>query len=809
MGGSFFKNGSLSESTATTATAAGTTTLVAADATNQQFTGVTTQTVVLPDATTLSIGRNFRVLNRSSGAVTVNFNGGSLAIVVAAGSGVEFRVISNGTSTGTWDINSGGSTYTSPLTTLGDTLTHSTVDVRHAAPADYGMMIADSGQTDGWRNVDANSMFGRFGKNYIKFADFENNSTTGWTLAHSSLTSAFPSTVGTATNSFSSAGGAHGGSAANGNLSLAVGGAAIAGLKCLQLVSSSATTAGDMVISNTFLLDAADYAKVLSFKFLYTPASGTSNANWSGTSSNSFGVAIYDVANAAWIMPAGVWNLVQGSGVGICQGNFQVPSNASSLQIAVFNANATSGAITLDLDEFYVGPQTMAFGPPVTDWATQTTTGSWVSNTTYVGYYRRVGGNLEADISITLQGLPTAGALTVNLPSGLVIDTVKIGETARAVFGKGYCSQAVVANIEVAVQYNTTTSIAPITWQTNALGGGANPQYIGGANSLSNAAQGNWANGNIIHFKYTVPIVGWSSNTVMSSDTDTRVAAMQVSQAVPTATITGSSSLVKFTSAPAQDTHGGFNTTTGAYTVSVTGHYRCTFSLGITATYANTNNAEVYIAKNGTPIPGGIQVAGAAEGTLYPCVTATVFCNAGDTLSPFAACGGTSPSVHSNANLNFFHVERLTGPATISASESVGMHYYNSAAQSFTTGVTADCVYDTKILDTHNSMNGATGVYTFPASGLYMACATFNISSTSLTANTGFLDGIIAPPGIVAVKIGQIAFAQTGQAYSITGSVVFRALAGQTMKCQFLQTNGGARSSEINTQSFSLARIGI
>lgn len=104
MAGSFFKNGALIESSATTATATGTTTLTASSATNQQFTGTLSQTIVLPDATTLSIGRRFTILNRSTQSLAVNYNGGTSATTIPAGSQADLRVIANGTSAGTWDI---------------------------------------------------------------------------------------------------------------------------------------------------------------------------------------------------------------------------------------------------------------------------------------------------------------------------------------------------------------------------------------------------------------------------------------------------------------------------------------------------------------------------------------------------------------------------------------------------------------------------------------------------------------------------------------------------------------------------------
>lgn len=105
---------------ATTATAAGTTTLTVASAYTQQFTGTTTQTVVLPDATTLTIGHSFLITNRSTGIVTVNANGGGLVQTMAASSQLIVTLVTNGTAAGTWDAaysitnaGSGGGTVTS------------------------------------------------------------------------------------------------------------------------------------------------------------------------------------------------------------------------------------------------------------------------------------------------------------------------------------------------------------------------------------------------------------------------------------------------------------------------------------------------------------------------------------------------------------------------------------------------------------------------------------------------------------------------------------------------------------------------
>ena len=71
---------------ASTATAAATTTLTVSSAYNQYFTGTTTQTVVLPVTSTLALGFPFRIINNSTGVVTVQSSGTNTIQAMAPGS---------------------------------------------------------------------------------------------------------------------------------------------------------------------------------------------------------------------------------------------------------------------------------------------------------------------------------------------------------------------------------------------------------------------------------------------------------------------------------------------------------------------------------------------------------------------------------------------------------------------------------------------------------------------------------------------------------------------------------------------------
>ena len=89
----------------TTATAAGTTTLTVASTIQQFFTGVTTQTVTLPVATTLVVGFQFEITNMSTGVVTVNSSGAALVVAIVSLARVTVTcILASGTSAASWDI---------------------------------------------------------------------------------------------------------------------------------------------------------------------------------------------------------------------------------------------------------------------------------------------------------------------------------------------------------------------------------------------------------------------------------------------------------------------------------------------------------------------------------------------------------------------------------------------------------------------------------------------------------------------------------------------------------------------------------
>ena len=601
-------------------------------------------------------------------------------------------------------------------------------------------------------------------KNYIANSSIQSNATTGYSLG----------TIGTLTNGLPT-GTPTFGSGANSNLSVSptAAGVGIGGTYSLQLAQASgATTAGNMLAYGPFTIDTEDQAKVMQVSGYYSvPTNGLTATGLSGTSSNNIAFAVYDATNSVWLTSAGNFNFVQSTGVGRFTGTCQTGATTASMYLVIYFPTATTGATTFYLRDLYLGPQIAPTGPAMTDWQAFTPTGSWSTNATYTGYQRLVGDTREVQIDIALTGAPS-GTLTLNTYNSESIDTTKISSIAPgALFGTGTANTGTYYNLEA---YYASTTTVGVYYQNGTSGSMA---------AVTATAPTTWASGNTLSFTFRYPVVGKSSNTNLSSDTDTRIVAMQVSQNTPTATVTSSFSLLKFTATPLLDTHGGFSTSTGGYTCPVTGSYRITISADLNGTYANTNYAQVALGVNSTTAStySGTQIAGAAEGILIPTLTVTYYCNAGTVLYPLVTSTGTSVTIGGNATVNFFMVERLSGPAVVAATESVNMNYTTSSALTIGTTLTT-LALGTKNFDSHNAYNTTTGVYTVPVSGKYRVSATVTTAAVNLTTaqifsaqlqknGTGFITTQIPGNGASSISycndVSQTVSCNTGDTISL------------------------------------------
>lgn len=547
------------------------------------------------------------------------------------------------------------------------------------------------------------------------------------------------------------------------------------------LVTKDAANRQGNGASYDFTIDSADKAKILQVTADYAIASGT-------YADGDLTVYIYDVTNSLVIQPAGyVINKLTQDLPGKINATFQTASNSTSYRLIIHCASTSASAYTVKLDNVSVGPQVVEYGAPVTDWVSYTPTFTGFGTVSNINaYYRRVGSELELDVRFQ-SGTATATEARVSLPPGLTsADSTRI------------------LTLQVAGEYGRTTS-------SSAKGGlvliEPSVTYVTfgdfgtfGSSTVSSIAKANGSavenNASVVAFNAKIPITGWSSSVVMSNDTDTRVVAMSVH---PSSNINPGAGGTFIYNTKDVDTHSSYDTSTGIYTIPVSGIYEASVT-AFQNTSGSTSDIQLY--KNGSPYTS----LGFTTSSMEAGGGVILSCNTGDTLKIVVQLSATYLSGY-----NTFSVKRLSGPSAIAASETVAIKYSNEATTSITSSA-ATIPFETKIYDTHGAFNGATGVFTAPVAGKYSMSVNLYVqavNNSTTQALIGFTLATATPEGKSAVQeIAAVSFgngASHGQYISFTRD--FSLIAGNTLAFQAQNPNTVSSDSSGRT-IICIRRIG-
>jgi len=613
----------------------------------------------------------------------------------------------------------------------------------------------DSGSSTNWSEVGS----GGAGINYITNPNAATN-TTGWTTYADAAGSAPVDGAGGSPNvTFSR------------STSTPLRGSAD-----FNLVKDAANRQGEGVATD-FTIDLADQAKVLQVSFDYEVLSGTYASG---------DLTIYLIADPAGtpivIQPAG-YQIVAGT-VGTkltARATFQTQSSGQSYRLCLHVASTSASAYTLAIDNVVVGPQITAAGAAVTDWQNYTPTGSWVTNTTYTGKYRRIGDSIQVMVKVSLSGAPTATQLQVGIPSGLSIDTSKLNSITAGENALGVAQASDTG----------TNGYTGTVWYFSATTVGVNSNAGG---TWSSTVPFSWGNTDQLTINFIAPIAGWSSNTVMSDSSDTRVVAAQVTGAAANATALNP---IIFPTVQ-RDTHGGYNASTGKYTIPVSGYYRV--STAMVATPAA--NAVLYVYADNvqqTAFLGTI-----ATGTTAGLGSNTYFFNAGVLID--IRCSQNITGVNASSGLS---IERLSGPATVAATETVAMRASNTAGTSISAPSLAQVAFATKSYDSHNAWSGS--VFTAPVSGKYQVNCHVYWGSLSWTGTAKSIQVIKSGSASVTefITLYNPTAAYTG-ALGLSGSTTIDVLAGDTLSITVQHNEGSARALDTTAgvNVLSITRVG-
>lgn len=634
-------------------------------------------------------------------------------------------------------------------------------------------------------------------KNYITYGNFENNLTTGWSLG----------TIGTLTNGLPT-GTPTFGSGASANLSITtVSSGQLAGTYSLSLVSSAVTVQGNMLASQAYTLDNADQAKVLQFKFNYSTPTNPSNVNFSGTSSNSWAVAVWDVTNSVWLGVAGAFNIVQSTGVGVATGTFQTGATTASIRFIIYAANATAGASTMYLDSIFVGPQPTAIAPAMGDWQAYTpgTNGlGTVSNVFFL--WRRVGDSVQINGTLTT-GTVAAAEARVNLPSGLTIDTTKI-LSARIVGVAGEVGQNVTFAVLASAAANNYVQFSSFSGTT-----------------ITTPANGNalFGSSNTLTLNALIPITGWSSNAVSSADTATNVVASRYGLTSNLTGLAPNSTAVKITfadasTAPFFDLTGSCSS--GKYTAPVTGTYEISSSIIVISTNVlnNTYQARLYIngayssvlQQNIPPATSQFTLTGSTQVKLNAgdYVEIYLFGSGNNSVNTLTVYGATPDG-------SSFSVKRLSGPAVVQATDTVAAGYVGNATNSIANNTITWIDFQSKSYDTTNSVTGAgNGPTTTAGTGWKFVCPVGG--KYRISANLVFTAFAVAGEIQILFYKNTTALTQniyvttaTSHNWSMYGGYTVSCNAGDTLQVACYQTSGVTQTLiGTNQNNVSIERVG-
>ena len=438
-------------------------------------------------------------------------------------------------------------------------------------------------------------------------------------------------------------------------------------------------------------------------------------------------VYLYDKSNAVIkeVTDRTVWG-----GKNKFKSSFQADSNSLSYRLSLMCNKTDATTTNLYIDDVVVSKANTVSGYSGTDWIAYTPT-TGLTGCTPSGFYRRIGDSAEVQFKC-LFTTSLGGTANFTIPSGIAIDTAKLSSLSSTIASQFDCS---FLDSGTAV-FNGSGNIQTGSTVTLDLNGAAGT-YLTTTSAISSSVPMTWANGDTIYCKTAtpLPILGWSSNTIMSDDATQRMVAGEV---YPSAnqTLAPNNSYVKVPMNTISGTLDGglsFDDTNDSLIVPVTGWYSLSGRVGFSAStnfLANFYEPSIYI--NGVIKCAGTTTIATVASQLSNPISCLKKLNKGDYVQLyFFGAGNNSSNTLTSAGgastYTYLQVVKAGDPSTISSTENVYAAYYASASTSnlsIAQSATEVVDYDTKIEDTHNAVTIGTGwKFTAPFSGLYQVNA--------------------------------------------------------------------------------------
>lgn len=227
-------------------------------------------------------------------------------------------------------------------------------------------------------------------------------------------------------------------------------------------------------------------------------------------------VYIYDVTNSQVITPFN--NDVVYTSTIRC--TFDVPSNCAQIRFGFHFASTSTNAVDFTFDDVFVGPQDVSFGPAMSDVRSDLvyTPSSGFGSISASDYRSKRSGDKLYVYGYFTPGTVTTGNPSLALPSGYIIDTVKItsstniqkiGEWTQLTGGTNSINNATISG-DIFYDGSTTGSVF---FAANV----SSNQYVKENTST------NFNNACPVTLEFSIPISGWSTNVVTNNSSVFRI----------------------------------------------------------------------------------------------------------------------------------------------------------------------------------------------------------------------------------------------------------------------------------------------
>jgi hypothetical protein len=561
------------------------------------------------------------------------------------------------------------------------------------------------------------------------------------------------------------------------------------------LITKDAANRQGQGCSIDFTIDVADQAKPLAFSFDYTVGSGT-------YADGDLTAWLYDKTNATLIQFAPYKVLSVTAGVPQRWiGYAQTSASSTAYRLILHVASTSASAYTAKADNAVFGPTYQPYGAAQGDEKDESslfTPSAGFGTTTAKSIWTKLVGD-----RLHVRGywkLGTAAGTAAQLSfSTYAIDSAKITSTSN-VQRVGTWTRVI---------HGTTQTISggnnegPLFWDgttTRVIFSGSSVSDVLTAENVTTL----FSTSDGVSVDFSFPVAGKSSNVQFSSDADTRVVAFEADSQIPTGTLAGAYNIAKFGTVT-KDTHAGYSTGTGLYTVPVGGYYAVSGTLEVSGSFAAPNYTACSIQRNASAsnmVSSAVKAQASLSTTFSPVCSGILFANAGDTIGMYSVAGGSSLSYTNSTSGSSFSINRLSGPAQIAASESVNARYYASATT--INGSLATVSWTTKDYDSHGGMSS--GTYTIPVAGKYQVNTALALSGTFALNNQSNL--VIQKNGVtVSELLDYAAGAETADHVFLADSISCNQ--GDTIRVQVSSGATGPAIVSSNTKNyFSISRVG-